>query len=200
MELREAFVEGENEPFREAEIYREVELAVDGGYLLCFDARKVRYKQENLLLIGLIPGPKEPDHDINSFLNPFVDELERFWVGTEMIDCDGVTKQVKCALLCVACDLPAARKTCGFLSYVAHYGCSHCFKLFPGGFGCLDYSGFDRQNWPQRNGKDHQRVGLSLQTFTSPAEHEKKESSAGLRYCSLLRLPYFDAPRMTAYA
>ena len=38
----------------------------------------VRYKQENLLLIGLIRGPKEPDHDINSFLNPFVDELKRF--------------------------------------------------------------------------------------------------------------------------
>ena len=159
--------------------------------------REVRYKQENLLLVGLIPGPKEPDHDINSFLNPFVDELERFWLGTEMINGNGVTKQVRCALLCVACDLPAARKTCGFLSYVAHYGCSHCFKFFPGGFGCLDYSGFDRQNWPQRNGKDHQQVGLSLQTFSSPAEREKKESSAGLRYCSLLRLPYFDAPRMT---
>jgi FMN phosphatase YigB (HAD superfamily) len=32
MELREAFVEGENEPFREAEIYRGVELAGDGGF------------------------------------------------------------------------------------------------------------------------------------------------------------------------
>ena len=32
--------------------------------------RAIRYKPENMLLIGLIPGPKEPDHDINSFLNP----------------------------------------------------------------------------------------------------------------------------------
>ena len=35
-----------------------------------------------------------------------------------MINCKGVKKQVRCAVLCVACDLPAARKTCGFL-YVA---------------------------------------------------------------------------------
>ena len=79
-------------------------------YVLMNLPREVRYKQENIFLIGLFPGPKEPDHDINSFLNPFIDELECFWEGTEMINYNGVTKQVRCALLCVACDLPAARK------------------------------------------------------------------------------------------
>ena len=83
------------------------------------------------------------------------------------------------------------------MSYVAHYGCSRCYKFFPGDFGCLDYSGFDRHNWPLRNGKDHQRIGLTLKNFSSPADRDRKESSAGLRYSSLLELPYFDAPRMT---
>ena len=62
----------------------------------------IRYKQENMLLIGLIPGPKQPEHDINSFLNLLVSELERFWVGVEMINSNGVAKEVRCALLCVA--------------------------------------------------------------------------------------------------
>ena len=32
MELRETFVEDENEPFREEEVFREVEIAGDGGF------------------------------------------------------------------------------------------------------------------------------------------------------------------------
>ena len=38
MELREAFIEGENEPFREAEVFGEVEIAGDGGFNLGTDA------------------------------------------------------------------------------------------------------------------------------------------------------------------
>ena len=37
-----------------------------------------RDKQENVLLIGLIPDPNRPDHDINSFLDPMVEELKKF--------------------------------------------------------------------------------------------------------------------------
>ena len=32
--------------------------------------RRVRFRQENVLLIGLIPGPREPKHDVNSILAP----------------------------------------------------------------------------------------------------------------------------------
>ena len=67
----------------------------------------MRYKQENVLLIGLIPGPKEPDHDINSFLNPMVDELKKFWSGRKLIcGSQRQTKMFRCALLCIACDIP----------------------------------------------------------------------------------------------
>ena len=31
-------------------------------------------------------------------------------------------KVVRCALMCVACDIPAGRKMCGFLSHNAHLG------------------------------------------------------------------------------
>ena len=32
-----------------------------------------QFKMINVFLVGLIPGPDEPKHDINYFLRPFVD-------------------------------------------------------------------------------------------------------------------------------
>ena len=37
---------------------------------------------------------------------------------------------LKAGLLCVACDIPAARKVCGFLGHMAKLGCSKCTKEF----------------------------------------------------------------------
>ncbi|CAB3980413.1 Hypothetical predicted protein [Paramuricea clavata] len=41
--------------------------------------RNERFKRENIFLVGIIPGPNEPCHDINSFLRPLVDELCLLW-------------------------------------------------------------------------------------------------------------------------
>ena len=157
--------------------------------------REIRYKRENTILIGLIPGPKEPEHNINTFLNPLVKELIALWSGKSM-QVVGKNRLVKCALLCVACDLPAGRKTCGFLGHSAHYGCSKCWKFFPGTVGGMDYSGFDRKEWSTRNGTDHRRIAMGLRNFNSLKEQVEQESAQGLRYSALLMLPYFNAPRM----
>ena len=45
--------------------------------------RSERYKPENVILVGILPGPSEPS-DINSFLDPLVKELKTFWIGTEL--------------------------------------------------------------------------------------------------------------------
>ena len=127
--------------------------------------RSLRYLKKNVLLIGLIPGPKEPDHDMNTFLDPFAEELNTFWEGVEMLHDVGHKTVIRCALLGVACDLPAGRKVCGFLGHSAHYGCSRCKKIFSGSIGSKDYSGFDRERWPKRCGKLHRRVGLGIHDF-----------------------------------
>ena len=36
---------------------------------------RLRYKRCNILIIGIIPGPSERAHDINSYLQPLVNEL-----------------------------------------------------------------------------------------------------------------------------
>ena len=57
-----------------------------------------------------------------------------------------VQKLVRCALLCVSCDLPAGRKVCGFLGHAAWYGCSRCGKCFEVSIGQMDYTGFDHDS------------------------------------------------------
>ena len=158
--------------------------------------RAIRYRQENVILVGLMPGPHEPKHNINSFIEPMVTELLELWEGVEMnISCVG-RKVVRCALLCIGCDLPAGRKICGFLGHNARYGCSRCYKPFPGSVGNMDYSGFLLDTWPPRTGTDHRTKASRLQNFTTLAEQQDMESQYGCRYSVLLRLPYYDAPRM----
>ena len=108
------------------------------------------------MLAGIIPGPHEPKRDVNSFLKPLVNELKLFWSG-EYIKIPSlsepqlvrgallcVARDFPAALLCVARDFPAGKKVAGFLGHTAKLGCSKCLKVFPGGFGSTDYSGFDR--------------------------------------------------------
>ena len=37
--------------------------------------REIRFRKENVIIIGVIPGPKEPKGNINFLLKPLVDEL-----------------------------------------------------------------------------------------------------------------------------
>ena len=160
--------------------------------------RFLRYKRENVILVGIIPGPNEPQ-DMNPFLQPLVKELLKFWEGIKMSVSIpiGVTEQiVKGAVLCVACDLPAGRKICGFLGHSAKLGCSKCLKVFPGSVGDMDYSGFDRSQWQMRGDKQHRENVDKTKKCPTKTGQAKAESMYGCRYSVLLELPYFDAPRM----
>jgi hypothetical protein len=59
-------------------------------------------------------------------LDPLVQEIIELDKGLNITNI-----KVRARLLCVACDVPAARKIGGFLSFSACYGCSKCLKLFP---------------------------------------------------------------------
>ena len=161
--------------------------------------RHKRYKRKNVLLIGIIPGPSEPSHD--SLLQPLVSELKDFLHGIPLRVRTTVgfsEEAVRCALLCVACDLPAGRKVCGFLSHSAARGCSKCMKIFPGVVGSMCYSGFDRTIWPPRTNDTHRRNVKEIMKCNTKTARAKMESELGCRYSVLLELPYFDAPQMLA--
>ena len=89
--------------------------------------REERFKPENVIIVGIIPGPKEPKGDINSFLKPLVDELIDFWDGVIFEDSclPGGMLKLRVALLSLCCDVPAARKCGGFAGHSAAKGMYH---------------------------------------------------------------------------
>ena len=113
--------------------------------------RTVRFKPENIIIVGTIPGPHEPKLTINTYLKSMVDELLALWKGVQ-IKCDGSvlgTRRIRVALAYISSDIPATRKLCGFYGFNSKYGCSKCMKSFStGSFSdSTDYSGFQRDQW-----------------------------------------------------
>lgn len=79
--------------------------------------RTERFKPENVILVGIIPGPDEPPLHINSYLQPIISDLIDLWNDGISLTVGDTQKTIHAALLCVACDLPAARKVEPFLSF-----------------------------------------------------------------------------------
>ena len=175
--------------------------AVGAIYLTILNLpRSIRYKQENVVLVGIIPGPKEPKLNVNSYLTPLILELKEGWTtGFRIRTYLNNEVCVRVALACVTCDIPASRKVCGFLGHNATLGCNKCFKKFNTSFGSrTDYSGYNRENWSPRDLNDHrQRVEKVLKEVTKTGI-QAAESKYGLRYSALLSLPYFDPIKFTA--
>lgn len=162
-------------------------------------SRHIRSKRENIILLGIIPGPGEPSHDINTYLTPLVEELLLLRTGVpfQVVTASGIEKMtLQGFLLCVSCDLPASRKTCGFLSHSAALGCSKCFRSFSGSVGNMNYSGFNCSSWRERTNDDHRKRVEETKKCTSKSTQLKKEIELGCRYSALLDLPYFDPVRM----
>ena len=80
--------------------------------------RSERYKVENIILVGILTGPSEPKLSINSYLVPLVQDLKMAWnKGIKVTTYHGTSMTARLALTCVACDIPAGRKICGFLGH-----------------------------------------------------------------------------------
>ena len=69
----------------------------------------------------IIPCPTEPKLHINAFLLPIVEELLLFWNGQALSE-GGKDAFYKIAPLCISSDIPATRKSCGFMAYNALKG------------------------------------------------------------------------------
>lgn len=137
--------------------------SVGGIYLVINNLPRVdRFKPENAVLVGIIPGPKEPsNHQINHYLQPMVDELNMLYQGQHIQVTGERDLFVRAALLMVACDIPAARKVSGFTGINSLCACYKCERRFEGrgdGGPQRDFSGFhDVHRWKLRSGVDNRR-------------------------------------------
>ena len=132
--------------------------------------RSERYKRHNILILGIIPGPSEPPLTVNTYLSPLVTELLQLWKGVPMKVSNCGEHMVRAALLAVACDLPAGRKVCGFLSHSANFGCSRCYCSFSKGGLQRNYACEDRDTWRMRDNHQHRQDVSKLMQCKTQAE------------------------------
>ena len=159
--------------------------------------RTERYQLKNLILVGIIPGPKEPKR-MNPFLNPLVKELNELYNNGFVVRNHSTLVCKFRAMLClVTCDLPATRKVCGYLSFNAEYGCSKCLKQFlTDSFGQKpNYGGYDYQHWPLRDYSTHVSKAKAWDDAKTQKKRIEIEKTYGIRYSELLNLPGFDIVR-----
>lgn len=180
--------------------FSRVQYSVGAIYLVVQNLpREVRYRQENVILVGLIPGPREPSLTINSYLAPLVQELQQAWdTGFTIRDSTNTLVTIRLAISCVVCDLPASRKVCGFLGHNSTFGCNKCYKKFlSSGLSNVDYSGYDCGSWTCRNNRSHRENCQQILCETTKTGIKNKEAEFGVRYSIMLELSYFDPVRFT---
>ena len=152
----------------------------------------MRYKPENMFLAGVIPGPKEPPLTcLNHYLVPLVNDFVDFWqTGVKFSRTFNYSagRLIRCALLVVVCDLPAARKTAGFASS-AHehfFSVCHCTRS-ENGYDDLNY-----HLWRRRTDDECRSFTNRFQAAGSNKEQEIIFKESSVRWSELLRLPYLD--------
>ena len=161
--------------------------------------RSVRFKWENIIVVGIIPGLDKEPASLNEFLVPLVKEMKVLWNGVYLkSSLCRLPLRFRAAIACISCDVPAARKLCGFKSHNSHRGCSKCFKYFPGNVKeSFDFSGFKREEWPKREIGSHRQYATKVLRAKTRTEHDALAKKHGLYYSVLLELSYFDCIRFT---
>ncbi|PIL24708.1 hypothetical protein GSI_12594 [Ganoderma sinense ZZ0214-1] len=150
----------------------------------------LRYRAENMCLVGVIPGPHEPElHQLNHFLRPLVDELLRLWHhGVYLDDCsqERALLFIRAALIALVCDVPALRKAGGFAGHMATHFCSFCE------LPKADINNLAREKWPRHNCEQHRRYATQWRDAKTEAAREAEFKAHGIRWSELLRLEYWD--------
>ncbi|GBC36078.2 hypothetical protein GLOIN_2v1775288 [Rhizophagus irregularis DAOM 181602=DAOM 197198] len=163
---------------------------------ICNLPRDIRFRRENLLTLGILPGPKEVSlHKVNHYLAPIVNELETLWAGLTLnrtYECEN-GKRVRGALILVSCDIPATRKICGHVS--ALVSCHRCEKKANYENGQHNFAGMDDVGYSARDSNEHRQNALGWRRCNSDAARKRFVKETGVRWSKLLRLLYFDPIR-----
>ncbi|KAG8737147.1 hypothetical protein FRC10_008502 [Ceratobasidium sp. 414] len=139
--LHEMFVniEGQEQAYQFFEDLRELLLGLLVDGMCLFNKRKhscwplilviynfppeIRTRLENIICVGVVPGPHSPK-DLNSYLQPLVDEFILLAKGVEAVDIlREETFTLRAYLVPIFGDLPALAK---LLEFISHNGCHPC--------------------------------------------------------------------------
>ncbi|QRV81411.1 Transposase family Tnp2 protein [Ceratobasidium sp. AG-Ba] len=177
----------------------------------------IRYHLDNLICLGVIPGPSEPK-EINLFLAPFVQELQELAHGVASYNGKTDCPFCLCAYL-VACfgDMPAVAKLMCMKGHNGKYPCRAC-KIVgirapktkdPTKLGTTHYaplarpfagpdkgpSHYDPLNLPLRTHYQYVKDALYVEQSKTPTEDARRSTSTGIHGLSMLaEVPSLDFP------
>lgn len=154
----------------------------------------LRYKPENMYLMGIIPGPKEPrTTEMNHYLRPLIDKfLVSYHSGTWYTRTYRYPRgrRSRSALAIEICDLPGARKVSGHASHSAENFCMFCHLRKS------DINNLDCDTWTERTHQEILEAALAYQKATTNAAKKTIFKKSGVRYSELVRLPYWNHRRV----
>lgn len=85
-----------------------------------------RYKEENVLILGILPGPNKP-YDLFSFLYPWISEIMVMEDKGLVVKTNSNQDLVyKVFLVSVVGDIPGVAELCGHQGHAAYSGCRIC--------------------------------------------------------------------------
>jgi hypothetical protein len=159
-------------------------------FMVCLNLPlRIRYKRENVFLVGVMPGPKAPRlQQVNHFLEILVKELLDFWACGVFFSRTTLLpggRLIRCALIPLICDLGAMKKTAGQASHSATFFCSFC-KLKKS-----DINNLNTLEWPSRSCEEHRLHAEEWRNAQDEKAQKKAFKRAGVRYTPLLQLPYW---------
>lgn len=224
-ELRDSFVtiDGVEQPYRFFEDDRELALGLSLDGMCPFKRRKnscwpiilinyglppeVRTHLHNIICTGVIPGPRSPK-DLNSFLQPLIDELLELAKGVEAVD---VLREelfvLRAHLIPIFGDIPAITKALDFIGHNGLYPCRFCMIMAtPGktsGGGVHLYCPLHRSegesynplDLPLRTHNETLRQGYHVLRAPNETVAGTRATDCGVKGVSLLaRLPSVSIP------
>lgn len=166
--------------------------------------RHLRNRPENLITIGLLPGPDETTMcQLQSALKPFIQELLQLFDGLQFRDSNQESRLVRAFLLAVVADQPATRKAGCFISYSSFRGCYMCDHTFParnqdvkkgdnfkGIKKGIDFSGVDPK--PEMTDELRRSIAEKWLLISNQKERDKFWTEKGSCWTVFMELPYFD--------
>lgn len=164
-------------------------------YMICLNLPPhLRHRVENMFLVGIIPGPNEPNTmQLNHILQPLIRDLLEFWdpgVHYSKTPNYPLGRTINCALVPLICDLKAARTTMGWANYNSALNfCSICQLPLE------DINRVDVDNWERRTWQQHKVHAAEWEAATSEDARRKLFTKHGVRSSVLLKLPYWDPTR-----
>lgn len=167
-----------------------------GIYFILFDLPPdLRYRPENMYLVGVIPGPNHPHlEQINNALQLVVDDFLPFWSPGVRFSRTAVHPEgrlVNIVIICLIMDLLAARQVAG-IGFPKHSLFCSCCGLME-----ADIENCDPTTWPPRTTEDHIAKALQWKEAKSQEERDELAKANGARYSVLLQLPYWDPLQYT---